>query len=145
MVHSSLLLELMILCSKFGSKPLFFLSDSSHSGHHDCSWSPETGEAPGTLGDDPWLPGLHRHGRLLLPRRSCKPGCHGLQVLAVPPGPGGAAAHPAGAVGLPGGPVEGAAGKAAPNRHGLRLCIGNAPLQLDGDGVAVIEHLPVSY
>lgn len=128
-----------------GSHLSFSLSDSSHRGHHDRSWCPETGEAPGTLGDDPRLPGLHRHGRLFLPRRPCQPGCHGLQVLAVPPGPGGAAAHPAGAVGLPGGPVAGAAGQTAPNRHDLRLCTGHAPLQLDGDGVALVEHLPVSY
>ncbi|CAF88469.1 unnamed protein product, partial [Tetraodon nigroviridis] len=73
---------------------------------------------------------------------SREPGRHGLQVPAVPPGPGGARAHPAGAVGLPGGPVQGAAGQAAPHRHALRLCAGHAPLQLDGDGVAVLEHLP---
>lgn len=118
---------------------------SSHRGHHDCRRGPETGEAPGTLGDDPRLPGLRRHGRLFLPRRSRQPGRHGLQVPAVPPGAGRAPAHPAGAVGLPGGAVAGAAGQTAPHRHDLRLRAGHAPLQLDGDGVALFEHLPVSH
>lgn len=127
------------------NKLIHIFGDSAHPGRHDRGWSPEIGEAQGTLGDDPQLPGLHRHGRLLLPGRSRQPGRHGLQVLAVPPGAGRAAPHPAGAVGLPGRHVAGAAGEAPPHRYGVRLCTGHAPLYLDGDGVALVEHLSDSY
>lgn len=109
---------------------------------HDRGGRPATGEAQGALGDDTGLPGLRRHGRLLLPCRPRQPGRHGLQVPAVTPSAGGAAAHPAGTVGLPGGPVAGAAGPTPPDRHGVRLRSGHVPLQPDGDGVAVVQHLP---
>lgn len=119
--------------------------DSTSCGRHDRGGRPATGEAQRPLGDEPGLPGLRGNGRLLLPRRPRQPGRHGLQVPAVAPGAGCAAAHPAGAVGLPGGPVSGAAGPTPPHRHGVRLRSGHVPLQPDGDGVAVVQHLPDSH
>lgn len=120
---------------------VLFFSDSPLPWCHDRGWSPEAREAKGTLGDDARLPGLRRHGHVLLPRSPRQSGSHGLQVSAVPPGPGRPPSHPAGAVGLPGGHVPGAPGQTPPNRHGVRLCAGHAPLQSDGDGVALIQHL----
>lgn len=114
---------------------------SPHPWCHDRRWGPETGEAQRTLGDDTRLHGLHRHGCVLLPRCTCQPSRHGLEVPAVPPGPGCATSHPAGAVGIPGGFVPGAAGETPFNRHGVWFCPGLVPLQPDGDGVALIEHL----
>lgn len=118
--------------------------DSSPCRRHDRGGRPATSEAQGPLGDDARLPGLCGHGRLLLPCCPRQPGCHGLQVPPVAPGTGRAAAHPAGAVGLSGGPVAGAAGPTPPDRHGVRLRSGHIPLQPDGDGVAVVQHLPDS-
>lgn len=97
------------------------------------------------MGDDTRLPGLRCHGRVLLPCRPRQSGRHGLQIPAVPPGSGCAASHPAGAVGLPGGHVPGALGETPPHRYAVRLCTRPAPLQPDGDSVALIEHLSDSY
>lgn len=122
-----------------------FVCDSAHPWCDDRGWSPEAGEAQRTLGNDARLPGLRRHGLLLLPRRARQPSRHGLQVPAVSPGPGCASSHPVGTVGLSGGGVPGAAGETPPNRYGVWLCTGHVPLQLDGDGVALIKYLSDSY
>lgn len=118
---------------------------SSHSGCDDSGRGTEAGQAQRTMGNTPWFPRLRRHGCVLLPGGPCQPSRHGGQIPALAPGAGCAPAHPAGAVGLPGGRLPRPARPPPPDGHGLWLRPGLPALQPGGDGVAVLQHLPDSH
>lgn len=118
---------------------------SAPAGHPDHRGPPEAGEAAGALGDDPRLPGLRVHGHVLFPGGARQPCGPGVQVPAVPPGAGRAAACATDPLGAAGGRLPRDAGQTSPDRHGVRFCNGAAALQPDGECVAVLRHLPDSH
>lgn len=107
-------------------------------GHHDGGGDAEAREAQRPMGNVTQLPGLPGHGRVLVPRGPRQPRRHGVQVPAGAPGPGRAAADPAGAVGGAGGHLTRAPGPTPPHGRGVRLRPGLPALHPGGDGVAPV-------